>query len=59
MPLYCTKWRFGHVSCMPDGRTDGQTLRDRATQLLNKYKSGALVTQFEPITRRLKSDIFY
>ena len=24
----------------------GQTLKDRATQLLIKYKSGALVTQF-------------
>ena len=27
--------------------TDGQTLKDRATQLLIKYKSGALVTQIE------------
>ena len=27
-------------------RTDGQTLKDRATQLLIKYKSGALVTQY-------------
>ena len=26
---------------------DGQTLKDRATQLLIKYKSGALVTQFD------------
>ena len=26
-------------------RTDSQTLKDRATQLLMKYKSGALVTQ--------------
>ena len=26
-------------------RTDGQTLKDSATQLLTKYKSGALVTQ--------------
>ena len=43
--IYCTKWRFGQVSRMPDGRTDGQTLKDRATQLLIKYKSGALVTQ--------------
>ena len=25
---------------------DGQTLKDRATQLLIKYKSGALVTKF-------------
>ena len=27
------------------GLTDRQTLKDRATQLLIKYKSGALVTQ--------------
>ena len=26
-------------------RTDSQTLKDSATQLLTKYKSGALVTQ--------------
>ena len=49
--IYCTKWRFGQVSRMPDGRTDGrtdgQTLKDSATQLLIKYKSGALVTQFD------------
>ena len=43
--IYCTKWSFGQVSGMPDKRTDGQTLKDRATQLLMKYKSGALVTQ--------------
>ena len=30
---------------MPDWLTDSQTLKDRATQLLTKYKSGALVTQ--------------
>ena len=40
--IYCTKWRSGQVSPMPYG----QTLKDRATQLLIKYKSGALVTQF-------------
>ena len=39
--IYCTKWRSGQVSRMPDS----QTLKDRATQLLTKYKSGALVTQ--------------
>ena len=44
--IYCTKWRSGQVSQMPYGRTDSQTLKDRATQLLKKYKSGALVTQF-------------
>ena len=30
---------------MPYGRTNSQTLKDRATQLLKKYKSGAIVTQ--------------
>ena len=38
---YCTKRRSGQVIPMPYG----QTLKDRATQLLIKYKSGALVTQ--------------
>ena len=41
--IYCKKWRFGRVSRMPDRLT---TLKDRATQLLTKYKSGALVTQY-------------
>ena len=46
--IYCTKWRFGRVSRIPDRLTDWQTtLKDRATQLLKKYKSGALVTQWE------------
>ena len=40
--IYFTKWRSGQESPMPYG----QTLKDRATQLLIKYKSGALVTQF-------------
>ena len=40
--IYCTKWRSGQVLPMPDSLT---TLKDRATQLLIKYKSGALVTQ--------------
>ena len=40
--IYCTKWISGRVSRMPDRQT---TLKDRATQLLIKYKSGALVTQ--------------
>ena len=37
--IYCKKWT---------GVTDASltTLKDRATQLLKKYKSGALVTQF-------------
>ena len=44
--IYCTKWRSGQVSPMPYG----QTLKDRATQLLIKYKSGALVTQYHKCT---------
>ena len=43
--IYCTKWRSGQVLPMPHWLTDSQTLKDRATQLLTKYKSGALVTQ--------------
>ena len=31
--------------CLTDSLTDWQTLKDRATQLLKKYKSGALVMQ--------------
>ena len=42
--IYCTKWRSGQVSPMPDRLTDSQ-LKDSANQLLIKYKSGALVTQ--------------
>ena len=34
--IYCTKWISGRVSRMPDRQT---TLKDRATQLLTKYKS--------------------
>ena len=42
----CTKWRSGQVLPMPYGLTHSlTTLKDRATQLLIKYKSGALVTQ--------------
>ena len=43
--IYCTKWRPGRVSRMPHWLTHSQ-MKDRATQLLIKYKSGALVTQF-------------
>ena len=43
--IYCKKWRSGQVLPMPDSLTDSH-LKDRATQLLIKYKSGALVTQF-------------
>ena len=41
--IYCTKRRSGQVLPMPDSLT---ALKDRATQLLMKYKSGTLVTQF-------------
>ena len=44
--IYCTKWRSGQVSLMPDSLTHSlTTLKDSATQLLIKYKNGALVTQ--------------
>ena len=44
--IHCKKWRSGQVSPMPDWLTDSlTTLKDRATQLLIKYKSGAFVTQ--------------
>ena len=42
--IYCKKWRSGQVLPMPHSLTDSH-LKDRATQLLIKYKSGALVTQ--------------
>ena len=42
--IYCAKWRSGQVSRMPHSLTDSQR-KDRATQLLIKYKSGALVMQ--------------
>ena len=44
--IYCTKWRSGQVLPMPHSLTDSQR-KDSATQLLIKYKSGALVTQFK------------
>ena len=40
------------MSRMPDRRTDGQTLKDRATQLL-RSRSRALVTQFFSILKPL------
>ena len=44
--IYSTEWISGQVLPMPYGLTHSlTTLKDRATQLLIKYKSGALVTQ--------------
>ena len=43
--IYCTKWILGQVLPMPYSLTHSQTLKDIATQLLIKYKSGAPVTQ--------------
>ena len=43
MPLYIAQ--SGDLERCHGCLTDGQTLKDRATQLLLKYKSGALVTQ--------------
>ena len=57
MPLYIAKsgdWEGCHA-CLTDSLADSH-LKDRATQLLIKYKSGALVTQFvvsgEYVTQR-------
>ena len=48
MPLYIAQ--SGDLDrchgCLTDRLTHSQTLKDSATQLLVKYKSGALVTQF-------------
>ena len=43
MPLYIAQ--SGDLEGCNACLTDGQTLNDSATQLLTKYKSGALVTQ--------------
>ena len=43
--IYCKKWRSGQVLPMPHSLTHSQR-KDSATQLLIKYKSGALVTQY-------------
>ena len=51
--IYCKKWRFGQVLPMPDSLTYSH-MKDRATQLLKKYKSGALVTQFK---QAVKTDL--
>ena len=49
MPLYIAQ--SGDLDrcyrCVTHSLTDSQTLKDRATQLLIKYKSGALVTQLQ------------
>ena len=54
--IYCKKWRFGQVLPMPDRQTDSQR-KDRATQLLIKYKSGALVTQCTEMVNILGKDL--
>ena len=50
MPLYIAQ--SGDLKGCNACLTDGQTLKDSATQLLTKYKSGALVTQFTQKTPR-------
>ena len=45
MPLYIAQ--SGDLEGCNACLTDSQTLKDSATQLLTKYKSGALVTQLE------------
>ena len=43
MPLYIAQ--SGDLDRCHGSLTDGQTLKDRATQLLINYKIGALITQ--------------
>ena len=43
--IYWRKWISDQVLLMPYRLTHSLTLKDSATQLLIKYKSGALVTQ--------------
>ena len=43
MPLYIAQ--SGDLDRFNGCLTDGQTLKDRATQLITKYKSGALLTK--------------
>ena len=45
MPLYNLKKMEIWLGVTNPLQKDGQTSKDRATQLLTKYKSGALVTQ--------------
>ena len=58
MPLYIEQ--SGDVDRCYRCLTDSQTLKDRAIQLLIKYKSGALVTQivFQGMTRCLHLNSF-
>ena len=46
MPLYIAQ--SGDLDRCRVCLTDGQTLKDRATQPLIKYKSGAIITQSVP-----------
>ena len=60
MPLYIAK--SGDLDrcyrCLTDWLTDSH-LKDRATQLLIKYKSGALVTQYSKVMCHLWGPTFY
>ena len=49
MPLYIAQ--SGDLVRCHGCLTDSQNLKDRATQLLIKYKSGALVTQYNYLTK--------
>ena len=59
MPLYIKQ--SGDLVRCRGCQTDRQTLKDRATELLIKYKSGALVTQFKSFHVRvpLESEQFW
>ena len=53
MPLYIAE--SGDLDRCYRCLTDGQTVKNRATQLLIKYKSGALVTQKVTLFRHFTS----
>ena len=55
MPLYIAQ--SGDWGRCYQCLTDGQNLKNRATQLLIKYKSGALVTQYRLIKSPEKFNI--
>ena len=55
MPLYIAK--SGDLGRCYQCLTDSQC-KDRATQLLTKYKSGALVTQYEQKQKNEETNMF-
>ena len=56
MPLYIAQ--SGDLEGCHACLTDSKTLKDRATQLLTKYKSVALVTQYEQKQKNEETNMF-